>query len=60
VLGDTENKEVVRNLLTDIVSRGLNPDSGLLVVIDGAKALDGGGPRCLRTACHRATLRCAL
>ena len=42
VLGDTENKEVVRNLLTDLISRGLNPDSGLLVVIDGAKALDRG------------------
>jgi transposase-like protein len=42
VLGDTENKEVVRNLLTDLVSRGLSADSGLLVVIDGAKALDRG------------------
>ena len=41
-LGDTENKEVVRNLLTDLVSRGLNAASGLLVVIDGAKALDRG------------------
>jgi transposase-like protein len=42
VLGDTENKEVVQNLLTDLVSRGLSADSGLLVVIDGAKALDWG------------------
>jgi transposase-like protein len=39
-LGDTENKKVVRALLADLVKRGLKADSGLLVVIDGAKALD--------------------
>jgi transposase-like protein len=39
-LGDTENKKVVRALLGDLVKRGLKADSGLLVVIDGAKALD--------------------
>jgi len=39
-LGDTENREVVTDLLADLVSRGLSADSGLLVVIDGAKALD--------------------
>ena len=39
-LGDTENKKVVRALLSDLVKRGLKADSGLLVVIDGAKALD--------------------
>lgn len=39
-LGDTENKTVVTALLADIVDRGLDYTGGLLVVIDGAKALD--------------------
>ncbi len=38
-LGDTENKRVVTDLLVDLVARGLSADDGLLVVIDGAKAL---------------------
>ena len=38
-LGDTENKTVVTALLADLVDRGLRYDHGLLVVIDGAKAL---------------------
>jgi transposase-like protein len=38
-LGDTENKTVVTALLADIVDRGLDYTDGLLVVIDGAKAL---------------------
>jgi putative transposase len=37
--GSTENKAVVRALLADLVERGLAFDDGLLVVIDGAKAL---------------------
>ena len=37
--GATENKTVVRALLADLVERGLDFDDGLLVVIDGAKAL---------------------
>ena len=37
--GSTENTTVVRSLLADLVDRGLNADDGLLVVIDGAKAL---------------------
>ncbi|HWT48124.1 MAG TPA: IS256 family transposase [Mycobacterium sp.] len=37
--GSTENKTVVRALLTDLVDRGLRFDDGLLVVCDGAKAL---------------------
>lgn len=37
--GATENKTVVKALLADLVSRGLSADDGLLVVIDGAKAL---------------------
>lgn len=38
-LGDTENKRVATDLLADLVARGLSADDGLLVVIDGAKAL---------------------
>ncbi len=37
--GSTENKTVVAALLADLVERGLRFDDGLLVVIDGAKAL---------------------
>jgi putative transposase len=37
--GATENKTVVRHLLADLVERGLDAEDGLLVVIDGAKAL---------------------
>jgi len=37
--GSTENKTVVRSLLADLVERGLAFDDGLLVVLDGAKAL---------------------
>jgi putative transposase len=39
--GSTENKTVVRSLLADLVDRGLRFDDGLLVVVDGAKALAG-------------------
>lgn len=41
-LGDTENKTVVTALLADLVARGLATDSGVLCVIDGAKALAAG------------------
>ena len=37
--GSTENKTVVRSLLADLVDRGVTVDDGLLVIIDGAKAL---------------------
>src|SRR6476660_5343974 len=37
--GSTENKTMVRSLLADLVEGGLTCDDGLLVVIDGAKAL---------------------
>lgn len=40
--GDTENATVVTALLADLVSRGLDATSDLLVVIDGAKALAAG------------------
>jgi transposase-like protein len=41
-LGDTENKTVVTALLSDLVARGLETGAGLVVVIDGAKALAAG------------------
>jgi transposase-like protein len=41
-LGDTENKTVVTALLADLVARGLSTESGVLCVIDGAKALAAG------------------
>jgi len=41
-LGDTENKTVVTALLADLVARGLDTESGVLCVIDGAKALTAG------------------
>lgn len=41
-LGDTENKTVVTHLLADLVDRGLSAEGGLLVVVDGAKALAAG------------------
>jgi len=37
--GSTENATVLKALLADLVARGLDATNGLLVVIDGAKAL---------------------
>jgi putative transposase len=37
--GSTENSTVARALLADLVDRGLDPEQGILFVIDGAKAL---------------------
>src|SRR3990172_8314873 len=41
-LGGTENNTVVTALLADLVGRGLDAAGGLVVVIDGAKALAAG------------------
>jgi hypothetical protein len=38
-LGDTENATIVKDLLADLVARGLRCEHGILVMIDGAKAL---------------------
>jgi transposase-like protein len=55
--GSTENKTVTAHLLADLVHRGLDVEQGVLVVIDGSKALraavrDVFGPvavqRCVR------------
>jgi putative transposase len=40
--GPSENKTVVTALLADLVARGLAFEDGLLVVLDGAKALTAG------------------
>ena len=37
--GSTENATVATALLTDLVERGLDPEQGMLFVLDGAKAL---------------------
>jgi putative transposase len=37
--GSTENATVATSLLADLVERGLDPEQGILFVIDGAKAL---------------------
>lgn len=37
--GSTENARVVKSLLEDLISRGLNTERPLLVVIDGSRAL---------------------
>jgi putative transposase len=38
-IGSTENAQVCRDLLTDLIDRGLRYEDGLLAVIDGSKAL---------------------
>jgi putative transposase len=56
--GDTENGTVVTDLLADLVARGLRYEEGLLVVIDGAKALATGVKRVFgrRALVQRCTL----
>lgn len=56
--GDTENSRVVTDLLADLVERGLRFDEGLLVVIDGAKALATGVKRVFGK--HAVVQRCVL
>jgi transposase-like protein len=57
-LGDTENKTVVTALLADLFSRGLDTHSGVLYVIDGAKALAAGIKKVFGDAA--AVQRCVL
>jgi putative transposase len=37
--GSTENATVATSLLSDLVERGLDPEQGMLLVLDGSKAL---------------------
>jgi len=39
MLGDTENTVIVKDLLADLVARGFRFEHGILVVLDGSKAL---------------------
>ena len=55
--GDTENTTVVKDLLADLVSRGLSCEAGVLFVLDGSKALAAGvgrvfGDRALVQRCQ--------
>jgi len=58
--GDTESGTVVKDLLADLVARGLRYEDGILVVIDGAKALaasnasSASGPWCSVAPCTSA------
>ena len=56
--GDTENKTLVTALLADLVERGLTYEQGLLVTIDGAKALAAGVRSVFGD--HAAVQRCVL
>ena len=41
--GSTENATVATALLSDLVERGLDPEQGMLFVLDGSKALQESG-----------------
>jgi transposase-like protein len=56
--GSTENATVVKALLADLVARGLDAGDGLLVVIDGAKALSAAVRAVFGT--HAAIQRCTV
>lgn len=56
--GDTENTTVVKHLLADLVARGMRFEQGLLVVIDGGKALAAGIKRVFGK--HAVVQRCVL
>jgi putative transposase len=56
--GTTENKTVVRALLADLVSRGLDATDGLLLVLDGAKALSAAVREVF--GAHAVIQRCTL
>ena len=56
--GATENKTVVRALLADLVSRGLDATDGLLLVLDGAKALSAAVREVF--GAHAVIQRCTL
>ena len=62
--GSTENPALATALLSDSVERGLDPEQGILFVIDGAKALHKaihsvfGDARC-RDACGTRNATCS-
>jgi putative transposase len=52
--GSTENATVATALLSDLVERGLDPEQGILFVVDGAKALR----KAIRNVFGEAPVRC--
>ena len=56
--GDTENTVVVKDLLADLVARGLRFEQGILCVLDGGKALAAGVKRVFGK--HAVIQRCVL
>ena len=54
--GSTENATLATSLLADLVERGLDPEQGILFVIDGAKALR----KAIRDVCYRDLAKLAL
>jgi transposase-like protein len=56
--GDTENATVVKDLLADLVARGLSYEEGILCVLDGSKALAAGVRRVFGK--HAVVQRCTL
>ena len=57
-LGDTENAVVVKDLLADLVDRGLRFEHGILAVLDGSKALRKAVAKVFGT--HALVQRCTL
>ena len=57
--GSTENATVATARLSDLVDRGLDPEQGILFVIDGAKALRKTMPHRVRRARSGAQVRSA-
>ena len=55
--GSTENATVASALLSDLVSRGLDVEQGVLFVIDGSKALRKAIRRGVRRRRARPTVR---
>ncbi len=53
--GDTENGQVAKALLRDLVERGLDPELARLFVIDGAKALHSSIPKVFGEWCNAAS-----
>jgi putative transposase len=56
--GSTENATLARELLSDLVERGLDPEQAILFVVDGGKAIrraikDVFGEHALVHRCHR-------
>ncbi len=57
-LGDTENAVVVKDLLADLVDRGLRFEHGILAVLDGSRALRKAVGKVFGT--HALVQRCTL